>query len=107
MPGVQQNLVVKKEQAEITDKVFMGMPVYTSSHFIKIQPRKYYKRLRNKRLFKKWVNRYGCIFNARTDADICSGFVLCHPSVLWRFNYQEFISIEGENIKEGEHDIHL
>jgi hypothetical protein len=107
MPGVQQNLVVKKEQAVITDKIFMGLPVYISPFFCSIQPRKYHKRLRNKRLFKKWVQRYGAFMKPREDADICGSFVLCHPSVLWRFEIQEFVPIEGELIREGEHDIHL
>jgi len=94
MPGVQQNLVVKQEQASITDKTFMGMPVYTSSYFCTVQPRKYHKRLRNKRLFKKWSKRYGCFMEPREDADICGAFVLCHPSVLWRFGIQNFVSVE-------------
>jgi hypothetical protein len=107
MPGVQQNMVVKREQAVKTDKMFMGMPIYTSIFFCKARPYKFHKRVRNNRLFKKWGKRYGYSMEPRTDANICGTFILCHPSILWRFEVKEFVPVEGTIIQESEHDIHL
>ena len=107
MPGLQQKVVVKKEQATNSGLVFMGLPVYSSNHFQEVRLIKYHKRFRNKRLWKKWYHRYGGLHTPRMDADICGSFLLCHPSVLWRFEAQTFIDAIGDTIPEEEHDIHL
>ena len=107
MPRLQQEMVVRGEDVVVTSTWFMGKVVGTSKLFAYKKPKKFYRRGRNKRMIKKWLNRYGSVMVPRKDAVILSCLILCHPDTLWRFNADNFVEPKGENIGVEEHDIHL
>lgn len=108
MSRLQQKVVVKRETAMDSGLQFMGLPVLTSEYFCFVRPCKFRKRFYNKRLWKKWLKRYGGNWEPREDADICGSFILCHPSVVWRFELRNFVDdTQYQTGQEMKYDIHL